>query len=111
MPPKWTAIEAAYHLGEAYAAEQGKDADYSPYAVELIPRAMDADPDCLETVWDAWQEEWLLAGLSEKAADKVRYWLDVVLIGGRIHELRTRAGGSDRSSINEMCFLFCLEAG
>ncbi|MGY2897310.1 hypothetical protein [Deinococcus sp. UYEF24] len=53
MPPKWTAIEAAYHLGEAYAAERGIDADYSPYEVELIARAMDADPEYLEEVWAA----------------------------------------------------------
>lgn len=51
MPPKWTPIVAAYHLGEAYAAEQGEDADYSPYEVELIARAMDADPEYLEEVW------------------------------------------------------------
>lgn len=82
MPPKWTAIEAAYHLGEAYAAEQGIDADYSPYEVELIARAMDADPDYLEDVWDAWQEELLLAAYTDKQVDEARYWLDVVLIGG-----------------------------
>lgn len=82
MPPKWTAIEAAYHLGEAYAAEQGEDADYSPYEVELIARAMDADPDYLDAVWDAWQEELLLAPHTEETVNEARYWLDVVLIGG-----------------------------
>ena len=82
MPPKWTPIEAAYHLGEAYAAEQGENADYSPYEVELIARAMDADPEYLEEVWEAWQEELLLAAYTEKAVDAARYWLDVVLIGG-----------------------------
>ena len=83
MPPKWTAIEAAYHLGEAYAAEQGEeDADYSPYEVELIARAMDADPEFLEEVWDAWEEELLLSAYSEDVLETARYWLDVVLIGG-----------------------------
>ncbi len=72
MPPKWTAIEAAYHLGEAYAAEQGEDADYSPYETELIARAMDADPKYLEAVWDAWQVELLRTGQTDKQVDEAR---------------------------------------
>ncbi|MGY2892458.1 hypothetical protein [Deinococcus sp. UYEF24] len=85
MPPKWTAIEAAYHLGEAYAAEQGIDADYSPYEVELIARAMDADPEYLDEVWSAWVEEMEGDGLTGKQIDEVRYWLDTSLIGGLIN--------------------------
>ncbi|MGY2897125.1 hypothetical protein [Deinococcus sp. UYEF24] len=82
MPPKWTPIEASYHLGEAYAAEQGIDVDYSPYEVKLIARAMDADPEYLEEVWAAWLEEMEGDGLTGKQIDEVRYWLDMTLIGG-----------------------------
>jgi hypothetical protein len=82
--PKWATIKAACHLGEAYTAEQGQDADDRPYETEPIAQAMDADPENLEAVWAAWQEKLLLAGQSDKQVNEneARYWLDVVLIGG-----------------------------
>ncbi|WP_407569891.1 hypothetical protein [Deinococcus altitudinis] len=82
MPPKWTPIKAAYHLGEAYAAEQGIDADYSLFEVELIARAMDADPEYLKGVWAGWVEELEGNGLTGKQIDEVWYWLDTSVIGG-----------------------------
>lgn len=41
MPlPRWTPIEAAYHLGEAYAAQHGEvDRDTDPVTLEELARA------------------------------------------------------------------------
>lgn len=80
MSPKWTAIEAAYHLGEAWVAQQGEDADHSPVETQAIARVMDADPEYFEEVWDVWQEELLLAAYTQKQIDEARYWLEVVVI-------------------------------
>ena len=83
-PPRWTPVEAAYHLGEAFAAQHGEDdRDTDPVTLEDLARALDADPEYLEASWEAWHE-----GMSDNTSwtegeiDDARYWLDTVVVGG-----------------------------
>lgn len=42
--PRWTSVEAAYHLGKAYAAEQSEpDRDTDPVTLEELAHALNVD--------------------------------------------------------------------
>lgn len=83
MPPKWTAIEAAYHLGEAYAESQGKAGrDINMVILEGVARELGAAPHLFEMAWTAWHEEMIDEDWTNQQMEHARYWLKVVVVGG-----------------------------
>jgi len=80
----WTVLEAADLVAEAYLVDLGgrRFMAPDPITLEALARALDARPEVLEQVWQAWEAQLARAGWSEAHRDQARYWLDVVLIGG-----------------------------
>ena len=70
---------AASLLGKAYFGGLAESNNDVPN-LELLARALAADPDLLEAAWSIWGLE--MGRWSEAAILEARYWLDVVLIGG-----------------------------
>jgi len=80
----WTVLEAADLLAEAYLVDLGRrpSTHPDPITLEALARALDARPEVLEQVWQAWEAQLVTAGWSERHRNQARYWLDVVVIGG-----------------------------
>jgi len=80
----WTVSEAADVLAEVYLVDLGGHSFTAPDPVtfEALARALDAQPEMLEQVWQAWDAQLVKAGWSQGHRDQARYWLDAVVIGG-----------------------------
>jgi len=80
----WTVVEAADLLAEVYLVDLGNWASTAPdpITLEALARALDARPEVLEEVWNAWEEQLNRAGWTQKHRDEAHYWLDAVVIGG-----------------------------
>lgn len=48
--------------------------------LEVMARALDADTDYLEEVWEVSHDEMELNGWNEKQLNEARYWLDAVVL-------------------------------
>jgi len=83
----WTVSEAADVLAEVYLVDLGGHSFTAPDPVdpvtfEALARALDAQPEMLEQVWQAWDAQLVNAGWAQTHRDQARYWLDAVVIGG-----------------------------
>jgi len=80
----WTVSEAADVLAEVYLVDLGGHSFTAPDPVtfEALARALDAQPEMLEQVWQAWNAQLMNAGWAQRHRDQARYWLDTVVIGG-----------------------------
>lgn len=80
----WTVLEAANVLAEVYLVDLGRRSFTAPDPVtfEALARALDAQPEILEQVWQAWDAQLIKAGWSQQHRYQARYWLDAVVIGG-----------------------------
>jgi len=80
----WTVLEAANLLAEAYLVDLGNWSSTAPdpITLEALARALDARPEVLEQVWQAWEAQLIKADWSEAHRDEASYWLDAVVIGG-----------------------------
>jgi len=80
----WTVLEAVSLLSEAYLVDLGGKGllNPDPITLEALARALDARPDVLEQVWQAWKAQLVQASWSEAQRKRARYWLDSVVIGG-----------------------------
>jgi len=77
-------LEAVELLAEAYLVDLGNWASRAPdpITLEALARALDARPEVLEQVWNAWEAQLVNAGWAQTHRDQARYWLDAVVIGG-----------------------------
>jgi len=80
----WTVLEAVDLLTRAYLVDLGGKGLLTPDPIilEALARALDARPDVLEQVWQAWDNRLARAGWLEAHRDEASYWLDAVVIGG-----------------------------
>jgi len=80
----WTVLEAVDLLAEAYLVDLsgGGFMAPDPITLEALARALDARPEVLEQVWQAWEAQLVRAGWSEAHRDEASCWLNVVVIGG-----------------------------
>lgn len=83
----WTVLEAVDLLSRAYLVDLGGRAFMVPDPITLkaLARALDARPEVLEQVWQAWEAQLVKAGWPEAHRDEASYWLDAVVIGGIAH--------------------------
>jgi len=80
----WTVMEAVELLNQVYLVDLGGRGLMAPAPItlEALARALDARPEVLEQVWNAWEEQLNRAGWTQKHRDEAHYWLDAVVIGG-----------------------------
>ena len=80
---RWTPVEHAYHLDEAYAVVLGEfDSDTDPVTFEQVARELDSDPELLEAAWEVWSEQLVERRYTQVQVDQAQYWLDVTVLGG-----------------------------
>jgi len=82
----WTVLEAVDLLTRTYLVDSGGRASIAPdpITLEALARALDARPEVLDQVWQAWAEQLGRAGWTQTHQDQAHYWLDAVVIGGLI---------------------------
>jgi len=80
----WTVLEAVELLSQAYLVDLGGRGLMvpDPITLEALARALDARPEVLEQVWQAWEDELCRVGWTRTHRDEAHYWLDTVVIGG-----------------------------
>jgi len=79
----WTVPEAVELLADAYWFDLGlRGLDPDPITLEALAWALNGHPEYREQVWDAWEDEMILAEWSPERRDQAQYWLDTVVIRG-----------------------------